>query len=330
MFRTRLTVVLVLICLFLLGTMSAPTSEGAMLSSTLHIQETVRFAVIGDFGSAEAAEKDVAELVKSWKPEFIITTGDNNYSCGSAKTIDKNIGQYYREYIYPYKGKYPMQGLPVVTENRFFPTLGNHDWGNPGDVCPGKPPKGCGKPSAKAYLDYFTLPGNERYYDFIKGSVHFFALNTDCNEPDGNTVTSKQAEWLRKGLAASTARWKVVYFHEPPYSSREYRRQGERMRWPFKAWGATVIISGHAHHYERFNVEDLTYFVNGIGGAGLRRLTIKPPLPGSIKIFYEDHGAMLVTASANTITFKAITRKGKEIDACTITAIDNTTFSRCL
>ena len=34
---------------------------------------------------------------------------------------------------------------------RFFPSLGNHDWGT-GNV--------------NAYFDYFELPGNERYYDF--------------------------------------------------------------------------------------------------------------------------------------------------------------------
>lgn len=318
MFRTRLTLLLVIICIFLLSTISTPSSEGGMQSLVFHIQdETVRFAVIGDFGSAGPAENDVAVLVKSWNPEFIITTGDNNYSCGSAKKIDENIGQYYSEYI--------GQG---TTENRFFPTLGNHDWGM---GCPGKPHKACGKPTAKPYLDYFTLPGNERYYDFVKGPVHFFALNSDCNEPDGYTKDSIQAQWLRKGLAESTARWKVIYFHHPPYSSREYRPGVRYMRWPFKDWGATVVMSGHAHHYERLEVDNFTYFVNGIGGAGLRRRKIEPKnLLWTIKRSYEDNGAMLVTATPTSITFKAITRKGKEIDGCTITAIDNTTFSRCL
>ncbi|MBK6537264.1 MAG: hypothetical protein IPG09_05645 [Ignavibacteria bacterium] len=26
---------------------------------------------------------------------------------------------------------------------------------------------------AAPYLNYFTLPGNERYYDFTKGNIHF-------------------------------------------------------------------------------------------------------------------------------------------------------------
>ena len=53
-----------------------------------------RFAVIGDFGLAGQPEADVAALVKSWEPDLIITTGDNNYPDGEAETIDDNIGQY--------------------------------------------------------------------------------------------------------------------------------------------------------------------------------------------------------------------------------------------
>src|SRR5262245_6916227 len=107
MHLNRLALFLIFIILFSSGTTSTSTLERSMQSSVLHQHdEMVQFAVIGDFGHAGPAEKDVAELVKSWKPEFIITMGDNNYPCGSSKTIDRNIGQYYHEYIYPYKGKY--------------------------------------------------------------------------------------------------------------------------------------------------------------------------------------------------------------------------------
>ncbi|PYV85585.1 MAG: alkaline phosphatase, partial [Acidobacteria bacterium] len=58
---------------------------------------TVRFAVIGDYGTAGQNELDVSSLVKSWNPDFIITVGDNNYPDGWASTIDRNIGQYYHD-----------------------------------------------------------------------------------------------------------------------------------------------------------------------------------------------------------------------------------------
>ena len=59
------------------------------LETQIEADSTV-FAVIGDFGLAGEAEERVANLVKSWDPDFIITTGDNNYQSGvSTLRIDK-------------------------------------------------------------------------------------------------------------------------------------------------------------------------------------------------------------------------------------------------
>jgi hypothetical protein len=71
-----------------------------------------------------SAGRDVASQVKGWKPDFILTVGDNNYPKGAASTIDRNIGQYYHDFIYPCRGRYGA-GAAI---NRFFPTLGNHRW----------------------------------------------------------------------------------------------------------------------------------------------------------------------------------------------------------
>lgn len=254
----------------------------------------VRFAVIGDYGAARQSEADVADLVKSWDPDFIVTTGDNNYEDGAASTIDKNVGQFYHDFIAPYKGSYGA-GADV---NRFFPALGNHDWETPG---------------ARPYLDYFTLPGNERYYDFVQGPVHFFVLDSDPSEPDGVTSTSIQANWLREKLAASTERWKVVYFHHSPYSSGLEHGSTEYMQWPFQAWGASAVLSGHDHGYERVVRNGFPYFVNGVGGKSLYPFWIVH-VSGSQVRYNDDYGAMLVEASSSSIRFQFITRSGAMMD----------------
>ena len=74
--------------------------------SNLNAQSLTKFAVIGDFGWDGSDELAVANLVKSWNPDFIITVGDDNYDNGDASTIDKNIGKYYHDYIKPYLGTY--------------------------------------------------------------------------------------------------------------------------------------------------------------------------------------------------------------------------------
>src|SRR5262245_65541757 len=66
------------------------------------LPSSTTFAVIGDYGGGGSNEQAVANLVHSWNPDFIATTGDNNYPSGDASTIDANIGQYYHDYIYPY------------------------------------------------------------------------------------------------------------------------------------------------------------------------------------------------------------------------------------
>jgi len=239
----------------------------------------------------------VADLIKSWKPDFIITTGDNNYPSGSAATIDVNIGKYFHDFIAPYKGKFGAG----ASQNRFFPTLGNHDWVTA---------------DARPYLDYFSLPGNGRYYSFTWGPVEFFALDSDEHEPDKVGSSSTQAAWLKAGLAASPAPWRIVYFHHPPYSSGSTHGSTDWMRWPFQAWGASAVLSGHEHTYERLLVDGIPYFVNGVGGAS--RYPFGPPLPQSVVRYSAYFGAMLVVATPGAITFQFINVKGEVIDSYTL------------
>jgi hypothetical protein len=283
-------------CLLLaaLAATLAPTPGRGLAAQT---SGTITFAVIGDFGSGNANEQDVANLVKSWGPEFIITVGDNNYPDGEAATIDANVGKYYQEFIHPYKGTF---GAGATT-NRFWPSVGNRDYENQ-----------TGAP-LQPYLDYFTLPGNERYYDFVRGPVHFFVVNSDTREPDGVESTSVQAQWLRGRLAASTAPWKIVYFHHPPFSSRT---SWTKLQWPFKEWGAHAVLSGHAHIYERVLRDGLPYFTNGLGGESLG--SFSTAIEGSIVRFGSDYGAMRVTASDARVTFEFVTRRGVVIDTYSI------------
>jgi len=81
--------------------------------------DTVRIAVVGDYGDDSQVEADVAAMVRRWKPDFVVTTGDNNYPSGAAGTIDNAIGRHYHEFIAPYNGAY---GRGADT-NRFFPRL---------------------------------------------------------------------------------------------------------------------------------------------------------------------------------------------------------------
>jgi hypothetical protein len=255
--------------------------------------EAVTFAVIGDFGEAGQPASDVAALVHSWAPEFITTVGDNNYMDGSAATIDENIGQYYHDFIAPYAGKFGTG----ATQNRFFPSLGNHDW-RATDLRP--------------HLDYFALPGNERYYSVSWGPVDLFVVDSDPHEPDGVHSDSTQAQWLKAELAAADGPWKIVVMHHPPYSSGSHGSEPD-MQWPYEEWGATAVLAGHDHHYERIEKGGLLYFINGLGGFH-ERYPVKSVLEDSKLRFNDDWGAMRISADDQGIRFEFITRKGELID----------------
>ena len=252
----------------------------------------LRFAVIGDYGMAGEPERKVSELVKGYAPEIVITTGDNNYPLGAASSIDDNIGQFYAEFIGAYHGKYGAG----AAENRFFPALGNHDWYTE---------------RARPYLDYFTLPGNERYYSFTRGPVEFFALDSDANEPDGNDKASRQATWLKERAQASKAAWRIAYMHHPPYSSGPHGSAHET-EWPYREWGIDLVLAGHDHTYERARLGGVTYLVNGLGGA--QEYEFKAAIDGSEMRYNAKHGAQLAEATKDELKLTFVTVDGERID----------------
>jgi predicted phosphodiesterase len=271
------------------------------------------FAIIGDYGSGDSHERAVAELVASWQPSFILTAGDDYYApAGGAGTgrYDASTGAFYCQWLRDIAaGPDCAGGAP---RNAFFPALGNHDYSD-------------ATPSPDTYLAYFTLPGdgftsssgNERYYDFVQGDVHFYVVNSNPDEPDGTSATSMQARWLRDALAGSTSRFDVVYFHHPPYSSDSTHGSTAFMQWPFKEWGAEVVISGHAHVYERIERDGLTYLVNGLGGAS--RYDFGRAVAGSAVRYRDDWGAQKVTATPSGMTFEFYNTSGTLIDSARVT-----------
>src|SRR4051794_14437766 len=82
-------------------------------------QDQMVLAVIGDYGGcgadrACAAENQVADMVHAWNPAYILTVGDNTYQQGRPEEIVKAQA--------PYKAD--------IDAGKFFPIMGNHDYGN--------------------------------------------------------------------------------------------------------------------------------------------------------------------------------------------------------
>ncbi len=239
-------------------TVTATSSDGSIDTHAFTVgvvptaapQTLYRFAIFGDYGDTDlSGEKAVSAMVHGWNVDFILTVGDNVYA---PQSLDAAVGQQYHDYIGNYQGAYGSGS----TINRFFPALGNHEY-DEGYV--------------PTYLNYFTLPDNERYYDFQIGPVHFFALSSNKQEPDGRSSTSVQGHWLQSLLANSDASFDVAYFHHTAYNPSG---STATMQWPFEQWGVNAVFAGHQHNYYRENRDDngdgvfLPYTTTGLGGAG--------------------------------------------------------------
>lgn len=215
--------------------------------------KTLRFAVFGDYGTLGAGLDGVSAMVRSWNVDAILTTGDNVYS-SDPDPYDAIVGRTYHDFIGDYQGAFGA-GSPT---NRFWPTIGNHDM----DI------------HLDAYLRFFTLPGNERYYETAldpDGAVRLLAFDSDRTEPDGGAAGSVQANWLRDRLAASRACFNVIAQHEPPFSSElgVGHSQRDDLQLPFRAWGADLLLAGHQHGYERLGVNGVPHVIVGTGGGGI-------------------------------------------------------------
>ena len=260
--------------------------------------DSVTYAIIGDYGQDSPKEAEVAQMVKGWNPEFIVTVGDNNYPLGSAGTIVANVGKHYGDFIY--NPDAPADRIctgPAAQEkkNRFFPAPGNHD--------------NYSVPAIKPYLDYFTLPGDERNYEFVWGPVHFFSLNTGKN---GN-VDSSTKDWLQSRLAAATESFKVVYFHHPPFSPGPHG-SATAMQFPYKDWGADAVLGGHEHFYARINetanAKPVYIIIGNSGNENLYSCTANPLDPTRLTLSNCDNshfGAIKVIATKTKMTFQYYT-----------------------
>lgn len=256
-----------------------------------------KFAAFGDFGN-RVGSVGVAALNARENPDYILGLGDQCYES------------------FPFATQLEKYAAWTKT-NRFWPALGNHEFSD-----------SCGGGAARAYLAYFNLPNNERYYDVVIGNAHVFVVNSEgtvegnLREPDGSGPTSKQAMYIKAKMLASTSPWKIVTMHRPPFSSGEHGNM-PRMQWPFEQWGADAVLAGHDHNYERVmqdadrNGRQLPYFVSGLGGAEQRAFgTIRP---GSVVRYNAGHGALFFTATPTTLDFQFKNTAGVVIDSLKLT-----------
>jgi len=174
----------------------------------------------------------------------------------------------------------------------FIPVLGNHE-------------KNHG-----SYYDHFVLPPGEGKRDERWWALHWgdvVVVGLDSNVRSASDYIAQQ-DWARLHLSGSEPH-KFVMFHHPVFSSDAFHGSGysyDVIYHPiFVETGVDIVINGHAHNYERLQVDGVTYLVVGGGGAVPRDLA-DTPVDGSILATEGYNFYLRVTAAPEGIAVETV------------------------
>lgn len=238
-----------------------------------------------------------AYTTQSLNPTAILVLGDNQYEKGEftnyQTSFDKSWG---------------------TLKQLIKPVPGNHEYYTPG---------------AAGYYQYFGAaahPENNGYYSYKIGSWHIIALNSNCAEIGGCDTQSPQYKWLAQDLATNGKKCTLAYWHHPRFSSGEHgdnpiSKDFWKLLYDKKA---DVILNGHDHIYERFELTDpsgaaryngMMQFTVGTGG---KNLTGYKKLRGN-SAFRQNStfGVLSLTLSPSSYNYKFVDIAGVSSDAGT-------------
>ncbi len=240
------------------------------------------FAVVGDFGSGNHNEDAVASLIESWRPDFVLTVGDNAYPLGSAALLDRAV-------FGPYAA--------VMRASAWFPSLGNHD------VKANR-----GRPELRA----FHSPGAERWYRFTWGNAAVVVLDSETSVRPG----SPQLRFARRALAPRSC-FRFAAWHRPPWEPPNDRIAPglRRAVVPLvERNGVQVVFVGHLHAYARSRPHGgVAYVAVGTGGAPLDDDAGDLTIP-SARVVQGRFGALRVDVAGRTARFRYQTIDGRVRD----------------
>lgn len=231
-------------------------------------RQSVRIVAFGDFGTEgdNWPQERLAAAMAAYGAEHPydlgLTLGDNFYPRGLNSVDDPRWERQWESFYTP---------LGI----RFYAVLGNHDYDDP------KSP--AAEIARSRRSPSWCLPSP--WYTFTAGPVQLFAVDTTPVEEPGRDVggaMADQREWLDRALAASRAKWKVVYGHHPIYSNGHHTgpegslpRTRDYLLPVLVRHGVDLYLAGHDHDLQVLEPESGVHFaVSGAGGRNLRRFTL--------------------------------------------------------
>jgi hypothetical protein len=244
----------------------------------------VHLAAVGDIGDSgariDATGTAMARLGTIDPYDGLILLGDNVYPNGDPAKLPGTVFEPFADVLH--------EGAQLMA------IVGNHDVKD-----------GHGEPQMRA----LGMPG--LWWARTIGNVLIVGLNS--NDPDNE----EQRAFVEATLARSTARWKIVALHHPPYSAG-YQGSSVHVREVyspiFEKYGVQLVLSGHDHDYQRSKpMNGVTYIVSG-GGAGTRRTGEA----SFTAVSFSWHHFLDIAAFQNRLVVRAVNQDDRVADEVTI------------
>lgn len=292
------------------GTVSPESLSGSCesLAITSPMTEWVMFGDSGEYPTISDTI-EVARAVRAVNPQFVVHVGDASYryngmSGGHPALVRDLFTKHYWNFI---------------RESRMYFAWGNHDlefnYGSPmfDEI-----------PLLKTLVGSANQSANKYWYEFARGPIRFFVLNSGSSDSDPNIFFAEQREWLWQRTCKATEPWLVAVYHRPAYTSDLNHAPGSTVmrNMNLHEMGFDLVVNAHSHNYERvLDQYGLMHVICGLGGAAKRGKTSlsTPYVPtGSQKFYSDQNGFLRFSANESEMQFEMVTSDNQVIDRVSI------------
>jgi acid phosphatase type 7 len=185
------------------------------------------------------------------------------------------------------------------------------------------------------WVAQFTLPQNGpeglkgQVYSYDYGPVHFVVLDSQGSEQKKyGDIFKIQQDWLDADLAASKARWKILFLHKPPFGVMA-KRTNEDVKAAFcpiiDKHHVDLVFSGHDHGIARtypikngVHMEEASqgtvYYVTGRSGQKTYNNLEKMPWNSYFHDPQDQPNYLVVNVTEKKITIHTVKQDGTVLD----------------
>lgn len=269
----------------------------------------IKFLHYADCGYNNTIQNQLSALMEQEPVDFAVVAGD----------VDQGVGDAYDNVFF---GVYKN----MLARDCHYTAIGNHDIIANGGV---------------DFFDSFYQPTNnaqqsEHYYSFTWGNAKFICLDSNGDY----SIGSDQHDFLLDELKCRDQEWLFVFFHHPPWTNAwdpsyyvpfqpYYQYDGnDDMRTAlvpyFEQYDVDFVLNGHAHCYQRGEMNGVNYVISGGGGTSTLDAHTCNTFPGNLPCAPNIQQELYVneyvrfTINGDTASFATVDLSGQVVDSVTV------------